>query len=214
MERRFLSAKSQPIQLQKRGDDKPPLIVGYAAVFFRANDPGTQYQIWDDFVERVMAGCFDRALKEDDCRALMNHDANLVLGRTSASTCRLSIDGTGLRYEIDPPDTQAGRDLLTSLERGDISGSSFTFEPDVTNWRQEGDMVIRQLESVRLFDVGPVTFPAYESTSAGLRAIGDGQEARKALDDHRAEQRRAKADALAGILAGYRAKAVEVDLEF
>jgi HK97 family phage prohead protease len=52
-----------------------------------------------------------------------------VLGRNKSGTLRLSVDGIGLRYEIDPPDTQAARDLIESLRRGDVSGSSFAFLP-------------------------------------------------------------------------------------
>ncbi|MCT7656157.1 HK97 family phage prohead protease [Oceanimonas sp. NS1] len=61
-------------------------------------------------------------------RALFNHDPNFVLGRTRSGTLALSVDADGLRYEIDPPDTQTVRDLvLAPLARGDITGSSFAF---------------------------------------------------------------------------------------
>lgn len=208
-ERRFLPAGRCPVRIETRADQKRQ-ISGYAAVFYRESDPGTQYELWEGFCERIMPGAFDRALKEaDDCRALVNHDPNLVLGRTTAGTLRLGIDATGLRYEIDPPDTQAGRDACISLERGDMTGSSFSFMPDDVTWREIGDVVIREINSLRLYDVGPVTYPAYASTTAGVRAVGDPAEARAAFEAYRT-QKQQEADSLAHRLAGYRARAAEV----
>ncbi|GAF69242.1 unnamed protein product, partial [marine sediment metagenome] len=154
------------------------MLVGYAAVFYRKGDPATEYELWDGVVERVMPGAFDRALREkDDVRGLFNHDRTLLLGRTSSGTMRLSVDQVGLKYAIDVPDTQAGRDVIIVAERGDLSGSSFSFLPDDSGgvlWREEEDGDIRELHSVKLYDVGPVTFPAYEGTTAGVRGHNAG----------------------------------------
>ena len=174
MERRFLSTA---LTVEKRADGKP-MICGYGSVFYDAADPGTQYELYDDMFERIMPGCFDAALKEDhDCRALFNHDPSLVLGRTASGTCRLSVDKKGLRYEIDPPDTQLARDLMTSIGRGDVSGSSFSFNITDVTWRRvddgDSDIFIREINSVELFDVSPVTYPAYKSTTSGMRAEVD-----------------------------------------
>ncbi len=154
-----------------RRENQPAMITGYAAVFFRASDPGTEYELWDGFRERIMPGAFDRAIREQhDARALFNHGRDHLLGRVSARTLRLSVDATGLRYEIDVPDTTIGRDTLVSIDRGDLSGSSFAFVPTRTVWVEEGDVLIAQVEDLDLYDVGPVTFPAYESTSASVRS--------------------------------------------
>ena len=143
----------------------PPKIVGHAAVFNRdANIGGF-------FMERVAPGAFSRAIKEDDVRALFNHDPNIVLGRNRAGTLSLSEDATGLRYEVVPPDTQAARDLMVSIERGDISQGSFGFSVRKQEWDDTGDTVHRTLLDVRLFDVSPVTFPAYEETDVAVRAL-------------------------------------------
>jgi HK97 family phage prohead protease len=83
---------------------------------------------------------------------------------------RLAIDAKGLRYEIDVPDTQMGRDVVTMIGRGDLSGSSFAFIPKRVTWIEEETRLIRVLEDVQLYDTGPVTYPAYEATSTGLRA--------------------------------------------
>ena len=129
-------------------------------------------------------------MKEDDVRALFNHDPNHLLGRTTSGTLKLSVDQVGLQYKIVPPDTQAGRDTVESIKRGDLTGSSFSFSIMEDKWEKKTDgklqIDIRTLLNVQMFDVGPVTFPAYTSTSTGvrqLRCIGDNreQEAKAAL---------------------------------
>lgn len=153
----------------------PGTVVGHAAVYFDPADPGTRYMLWDDVEERVARGAFDRALRDrQDVRALFNHSPDYVLGRTAAGTCRLTSDDVGLRYEADAPDTQAGRDVVTLVRRGDVTGSSFGFrvvKDTVTRELRDGHAYyIRTIEDVDLYDVSPVTFPAYEGTDAGARA--------------------------------------------
>jgi HK97 family phage prohead protease len=172
--------------------DGSKMIVGYGAVFHRADDPGTEYQLWRGAVERVGRSAFDNALKRpDDVRGLFNHDSDRVLGRTTSGTMRLSVDDRGLRYEIDLPDTQTARDVAASIERGDITGSSFSFSVEGEEWqRDDGRGVeIRTIKDVKLFDVGPVTFPAYQSANTGVRADGDTGEAERSRAIWRMKER-------------------------
>lgn len=174
--RSFVPASVQPVRLQERSDGQPPLIVGYGAVFYRAGQEGTQYWLYDNIVERIDPRAFDRAIKEDDIRGLKNHDPNLILGRSSSNTMKLFVDEIGLRYEIDPPSTSAGKDTIEELKRGDLTGSSFSFiiPEGGDDWSEqktaEGAKIhIRTLRDLQVFDVGPVTFPAYTATTAGVR---------------------------------------------
>jgi len=148
----------------------PKVITGYGAVFYNAADPGTEYTMWSDFVERVMPGCFDRSIREDDVRSFFNHDENQILGRNQAGTLALSIDPTGLRYDVEPPDTELGRSVFEAVRRRDVSGSSFMFAEGDVVWRQIGDLVIRELNEVQLWEVGPVVFPAYPSSTSEVRS--------------------------------------------
>lgn len=156
------------LKVETRGDDEQAVIVGYGAVFHRADDAGTEYRLWEDVFERIMPGAFDEI---GDVRSFFNHNPDTVLGRTTSGTLALSVDDDGLRYEVTPP--QTARHVVESVERGDVTGSSFMFVPTSTTWREEerdGRTVsIREINSVELFEVGPVTFPAYEATSAGTR---------------------------------------------
>jgi len=179
MQRRFLPNEIRQVEAVKRTDgdaEKLAGIKGTAAVFYNEADPdGTQYRLWRDTWERIMPGAFDDALaRPDDVRALQNHDPRLLLGRSSAGTLTLSVDGAGLNYDIDTPDNTAGRDTVVSLERGDMTGSSFAFIAQRAAWVEETDgdgetVYFRQIEAVELFDVGPVTYPAYAGTDSGVR---------------------------------------------
>lgn len=163
-ERRFCTHE---IRLIDPGEGAPPRIVGYAAVFDQLSE-----ELWG-FREIIHRGAFAKTIHEADVRALINHDPNLILGRTKSGTLRLFEDDIGLRYEIDPPDTQSARDLMESLRRGDINQSSFAFDPVRVEWSGDVNDVRREIFEVQLYDVSPVTYPAYPQTSAEVRARAD-----------------------------------------
>lgn len=192
-ERRFLTTG---LRIERRADNKT-VLAGHAAVFNeRSENLG-------GFREIVAPGAFAEALKKDDVRALFNHDANFVLGRSAAKTLRLAEDDRGLAYEVDLPDTQTIRDLVIGpVERGDISGSSFGFRvlPNGQNWTEDDEgVLIRTLTAVRLYDVSPVTFPAYPQTDVALRCLNDWRSARP--------------PAFRPLFAAARTKLIEADLD-
>lgn len=160
--------------LEKRGgdlgvevradDDGKKTLKGYAAVFNRDTTIG------DYFIEKIAPGAFDKAL-HDDVRALVNHDPGRVIGRTKSGTLRLDVDTRGLKVEIDVPDTMDGRDLWTLVERGDVSGMSFGFRVTKQDWDETGDLPVRTIHEVELFEVSAVAFPAYDDTSLAVRSL-------------------------------------------
>lgn len=165
----------------QRSEAGPGTINGYAAVFY-AGTRDTEYVLWEypgeRGVERVLPGTFDRAIRErHDACALFNHDSNLLLGRVSSGTVRLSVDSYGLVYEADLADTSIARDLATHLDRGDVHSSSFQFRVTEEAWRTEklpdGTTVeIREILDVTLYDVSPCTYAAYTGvTPVGLGDI-------------------------------------------
>lgn len=176
-ETRVLSGR---VEIRAAEDEQAPSrkVRGYAAVFGKESENlgGQKYQ----FREIIEPGAFDDVLL-DDVRALVNHDPNMILARSKAGNGSLTIgtDETGLFYQFDAPDTRAGNDLLESIRRGDIDQSSFSFSVDEggQSWeeKKEGDgpvMVTRTIKRVsRLYDVSPVTYPAYPDATVALRSL-------------------------------------------
>jgi len=180
------------------GQTETPYLVGYAAVF---NEWTVLYDSasWQ-WREVIRPGAFSAAIAErQDVRALLNHDANFVLGRSIAGTLTLSERDKGLLQETKLSTSQTVQDLvILPVQRGDISGMSFAFQvrngnsgqttidrgdgtyitkragERITEYTRDGkDYTDRELLSVDLFDISIAAFPAYAGTSVGLRAGSD-----------------------------------------
>ncbi|MBX6375977.1 MAG: HK97 family phage prohead protease [Acetobacteraceae bacterium] len=135
---------------------------GYAAVFDVPASIG-------DFTETIRPGAFRASLASGrDVLALVDHDPSRLLARSASGTLRLSEDARGLRFEIDVPDTQLGRDILALAERRDLGGMSFGFRVKDEAWPARDR---RELRAVDLVEVSVVqAFPAYTATSIAARA--------------------------------------------
>lgn len=121
------------------------------------------------FREVIKPEAVDRTLREGlDVRALFDHNSGQVLGRTTSGTLLLRKTRSGLGVEIDPPDTSFARDLLQSVERGDISGMSFGFRVLTDEWRLEDGEAVRDVFDMVISEVSIVAFPAYEATDASV----------------------------------------------
>ena len=155
--------------LSTRSDEETQTrtISGYAAVF---NSPT---RLWEDLDEVIAPGAFSRAISSSDVRCLFNHDWSNVLGRTKSGTLRLSEDERGLKFEVDLPDTTVARDLIKSMERGDINQCSFGFIPTEETWDYNSTPMLRTIHEVELYEVSIVPLPAYEDTEAALRGKED-----------------------------------------
>ena len=134
---------------------------GYAATF---NDPTAI----GGYTERIAPGAFARSLASGrDVLALLDHRADVLLGRTRSGSLKLSEDAKGLRFELSVPDTQAGRDVIALAERGDLGGMSFGFVAIDEAW----DGNTRELRQVELHEISVVqSWPAYQSTEINLRS--------------------------------------------
>jgi len=159
-------------ELRVEERDATRRIVGYAAVFDAETSIGGWYR------EIIRPGAFRKTLTEHDAVALWNHDTGQPLGRKSMRTLELEEDGHGLRFDVILPDTSWGRDAWVSVERGDVKGASFAFDVIKQKWTQEKDALdLRELQELRLWEISPVTFPAYEVTEAEARAVIQAHEA-------------------------------------
>jgi len=153
----------QNAELRAASDSRT--VRGYAAVFNSASRPlgPTRYR------EYIRRGAFARSLS-GDIVGLYNHDAEHVLGRTSAGTMSLAEDETGLATEIDLPPTTIGKDVYELVKRRDLKGMSFGFNINRDEWNR--DRTVRTLLDIELHEVSIVALPSYESTSIEARSVG------------------------------------------
>lgn len=151
-------------------DDFP--LFGYAIMYnVRSVDLG-------GFTEIVRPEATQRTLKNAsaDVRALWNHDTGLVLGRTrKAGTLTLGSENFGMPTGIAPPDTSSGRDAVTLIKGGYVSGMSFRFRTWLDEWRFEGEELVRELLDIEFDEVSPVSFPAYPQTQIQAREGDNGR---------------------------------------
>ena len=164
------SAEAHTIQrtavsnFEVRSTDAGAVVSGYAAVY------ESKTRIGNAFNEIIARGAFDEALETADCRALFNHNADKVLARRhpdGSGTLKLSTDDIGLRYEFTAGGQSYAKDLVESLERGDVNSSSFAFTiaKDGQSWNE--DRTTRTVTRVGLLlDISPVVYPAYAQATA------------------------------------------------
>ena len=183
VERRFLAAQVRSVANSQQ-PNSPGTIIGYAAVYDSLSED------LGGFRERLNPGCFDKCLASNpNVFALVNHDPNLVLGRTRSGTLQLFGDRMGLRMECVLPNTSTGRDLYESIQRGDLSQMSFAFRALDDSWDDEDDpeddddidpalrgrgrkkITVRTIRQADVQDVSVVAMPAYEATSVSIAKI-------------------------------------------
>jgi len=177
-------------EMRVEGDGENRKLVGLAVPY------GETTKIGGMFRETFQRSVFSRALSErQDIRALWNHNRDIVLGRSVVDTLRLKESKRGLEIEIDLPNSPNGENAREAIERGDVSGMSITFKPVKQEWSESDnkDGELRTIVDADLFEVSPVTFPQYTSTSIELRStVEEYEEHRKSQERQGDAQEREK----------------------
>jgi uncharacterized protein len=144
-------------------------ITGIAAAYNTRSAP-----IGGQFVEVVAPGAFSDTLRTDDQACCFNHDANQVLGRKKSGTLTLEDSAAGLKFRCTlDRSNPVHQTVYSAIKRGDVDGCSFAFTvPEGGDtWEENGGTILRTLKRVKLFELGPVLWPAYPAgTSVGARA--------------------------------------------
>lgn len=154
---------------------------GHFAVFNRWTEIDSWFE--GNFLERILPGSFRKTFSEnrERIRALFQHGRDPQIGDKPLGPPEvLREDETGAYYEVPLLDTAYNREILPGLEAG-LYGASFRFEvmredvvekpePSEENPRGIRERTIKEL---RLFEFGPVTFPAYADATAGVRSLTD-----------------------------------------
>lgn len=143
------------------------VVTGYAAVFGSPSQP-----LWGEWREQIQPGAFAESLaSEDDIYALWQHSSAQPIASRDAGTLKLEEDKKGLRCEITFGDSSTEEFWYSKIKDGTIKRMSFGFES-----QEEGtdyDTKMRTLVRVKLFEVSPVTWPAYPATSLSARGFSD-----------------------------------------
>jgi HK97 family phage prohead protease len=169
------------IELRAAEDGGMPTLHGHFAIFNRF----TEIDSWMEghFLERIMPGAFKKTFQENrsTVKALFQHGQDPQIGdKPLGPVERLEEDTTGAYYEVPMIDTAYNRDLIPGLEAG-LYGASFRFnvtreeideEPERSDANPDG-IPERSIKELRLFEFGPVTFPAYAEATAGVRSFTD-----------------------------------------
>jgi HK97 family phage prohead protease len=175
----LIRAKQDGFALRAADEDNGmPTLTGYAIRFGEWTRISSLFE--GDFMERIAPGAAKKTLADnaDNIRVLFNHGHDPSIGEKALTKPELSEDATGLRYEGQLFDTSYNRDLLPGLESGQY-GASFKFRvireqiveaPERSAYNPDG-IPERTVEDLQLYELGPVTFPAYEGASAGVRSL-------------------------------------------
>jgi HK97 family phage prohead protease len=155
--------RTNSVDFEVRAEGDGMSFTGYASVF---NSPSEDL---GGFVEYVAPGAFKRSLQSrNEVKLLWNHDSGEPLASLRGGTMQLVEDERGLKVTAQLPNTTRGRDIAELLRTKVIDSMSFGFNVIKDSWSRDGQT--RTLESVRLFEVSVVSFPAYESTTAQVRS--------------------------------------------
>ena len=170
------------VNYEARSDDGNPVIEGYFAVF------NSTYEIAPGMSESIAPGAFQNSLS-GDIRMLINHDATLVVGRTTAHTLELREDSRGLwaKAPVNPKDS-AAMDAHARVERGDVSQASIGFNiiREDTEIREDGS-IHWTIQEAELMEVSICTFPAYQETDIHARELQKEEIRKRTIDAWRTQ---------------------------
>ncbi len=141
------------------------------------------------FWEEIAPVAVTKTLREADVRFVLNHDPNFLLARSSADTLRLAATAGGVQVDADMAPVSYAQDVAILLDRKELREMSFSFEPLAWEYEERDGEDFYRITELTLYDVSVVTWPAYTSTSAGLRSVAFDALCRAAGLDAHAERR-------------------------
>lgn len=164
------------LEVREADDDAMPRLTGYMLRFDEPTEIDSLFE--GRFIEEIEPGAADKTLHENrTMRILFNHGSDPHIGEKPLAEPRFVEDNKGVRYdEPELLDTDYNRELVPGLRAGQY-GSSFKFrvvkeeideEPGRSDDNPDG-LPVRRITELKLYEGGPVVFPAYESSSAGVR---------------------------------------------
>lgn len=163
-----LLTRAVTFETRAAGDDGFTL-EGYGAVF----DTPTRIDSWEGtFDETITRGAFSKTLKERTPVVQFDHGHDIATGSVPiAAIDTIREDDKGLFVSARMFDNPRVEPIRQAIAGGAIDGMSFRFRVVKEEWDDSGDIPVRTIKEVELFELGPVVFPAYEATSVGVRSL-------------------------------------------
>lgn len=152
----------RPLESRK-DDDGNAYIEGLGIVFNELSEDlgGFQERILPEAIEGVDLS---------DVYSFINHDPNLIMGRTKSGTMEVEVKSDGVHYRVKPP--KSALTYIENIQRGDIDGSSFSFRiaQDGDSWEdRDGQVPLRTIKKFSAIkEIGAVVGPAYTMTSSDV----------------------------------------------
>jgi HK97 family phage prohead protease len=179
----LIRAMAPQVELRAAEDgDTGPVMTGHFAVFNQWTEINSMFE--GNFMEQFAPGAFRKTFREnrDRMRVLFQHGMDPQVGDKPLGPIRdLREDEEGAAYEVPLLDASYVRDqVLPGLEAG-LYGASFRFkvmreeivdDPEASDSNQHG-LPERTVKEAQVMEFGPVTFPAYEGATAGVRSLTD-----------------------------------------
>lgn len=161
--------RSVPFQLERATDNGDGLTLeGYGAVF----DQPTRIDSWEgQFDEIIARGAFAKTLKERTPVIQFDHGHHPLVGSIPIGSPEvIREDAHGLYVKARLHDNWLTQPVRDAIASGSIDGMSFRFSVVKETIDDSGDTPVRTVQEVKLYEVGPVVFPAYPTTSVGVRS--------------------------------------------
>lgn len=142
---------------------------GYAAVF----DEPTRIDSWEGQFDEVIArGAFAKTIDERKPVLQFDHGRDVATGSVPIGNVEeLREDRHGLFVRARLHDNDRIEPIRQAIASGAIDGMSFRFRVIREEWDDSGDIPLRTIREVELYELGPVVFPAYEATTVGVRSL-------------------------------------------
>lgn len=166
---------------EKQEGGKKLVLRGYPILF------NTETEIHDFWYGKIRETILPTALEGTDLTNVYlvgghNVEPDKVLARNGVNM-RMEVDGTGLFFEAELPNTQYARDIYNLVEAGLVDGMSFGFTCSDDVNPETGKRTITHID--QLFEVTITPFPAYQEASV-IAQIQKAETEQKRADEENA----------------------------
>lgn len=160
----MMKTETRSIEIRALEENEDMIVEGYAVTF------NSETNLYENVYEQISSNAFN-GVDFSDVRAFYDHQSSNLLGRTKTGTLQLNTDDSGLKFRLQLPNTQLGRDVYELVKRGDLSQCSFGFivQSDTWSYNANTDTYHRTIDQIgKLVEVSLVSIPAYDDTTVAV----------------------------------------------